>query len=178
MIVGPMYSGKSEELLRRLRRAEIGQYKVAAIKLDIDDRYAEDKVVSHAGSFRDAFLVRNAADITLKTFAYDVVGVDEVQFFTDPDLIDILQGMAQRQVVICSGLDQTFRGEPFGYVPQLLALADRIDKLTAVCHVCGQDATKTQRLVNGRPAPFTGSTIQIGGYDTYEARCRKCWQEG
>lgn len=178
VIVGPMYSGKSEELLRRLRRAEIGGYRVACVKKDIDNRYDEKKVVSHAGSFREAITVSNAADIKLQTVGYSIVGVDEVQFFDDEDFVDTITGMARRQIVICSGLDQTYRGEPFGYVPTLLALADRIDKLAAVCHVCGEDATKTQRLIDGKPAPFTGSTIQIGGYDTYEARCREHWREG
>lgn len=178
MVVGPMYSGKSEELLRRLRRAEIGGYKVAAIKPHIDKRYAEDKVVSHAGSYRDAFIIESVYDIKLKTFPYDVIGVDEVQFYEDEYIVSLLTQMSKNQIVICSGLDQTYRGEPFGHVPELLALADKIDKLTAVCNICGQDATKTQRLVDGKPAPFTGSTIQIGGYNTYEARCKGCWVEG
>jgi len=178
IVVGPMYSGKSEELLRRLRRAEIGGYRVAAIKPNIDNRYSEDRVTSHAGSYREALVAESVYDIKLKTFGYDVIGVDEVQFYDDPYLLEIVPLMAKTQVVVCSGLDQTYRGEPFGFVPQLMALADKVDKLTAICHSCGQEATKTQRLIDGKPAPFTGSTIQIGGYDTYEARCRKCWQEG
>jgi thymidine kinase len=173
-----MYSGKSEELLRRLRRAEIGGYSVTVVKPSVDDRYTTDRVTSHAGSFRDALVVENASDIKLNTIGYSVVGVDEVQFFRSSEIIEILTEMARKQVVIATGLDQTFRGEPFGAVPQLMALADKVDKLTAVCHVCGADATKTQRLVDGKPAPAQGSTIQVGGLDAYEARCRECWRLG
>ena len=173
-----MYSGKSEELLRRLRRAEIAGYSVAVVKPFIDDRYNTDRVTSHAGSYRDAIVVENPYDIKLNTIAYSVVGVDEVQFFPGEEIIRILNEMTRTKVVIATGLDQTFRGEPFGAVPQLMALADKVDKLTAVCHSCGADATKTQRLVDGKPAPAAGSTIQVGGMDAYEARCRDCWRLG
>jgi thymidine kinase len=177
VVVGPMYSGKSEELLRRLRRAEIAGYRVAVIKPDMDHRYNATKVVSHAGSERDAIVVKGVYDVKLQGLGYDVVGIDEVQFYP-PEIVETLNRMTKKQVVIATGLDQDYRGQPFGAVPTLMALADKVDKLTAICHSCGEEATKTQRLVDGKPASFSGPTIQVGGLDSYEARCRKCWEKG
>lgn len=176
VVVGPMYSGKSEELLRRLRRAEIGGNTVVVVKPDIDSRYSKKHVVSHAGTKMPAMILRDSAEIRLQTLGYDVVGIDEIQFFDDVDLVNNLEIMAKRQVIIASGLDMTYRGEPFGQVPTLLAVADSILKLSAVCHSCGKDATMTQRLIDGKPAPATGPTVQVGGLDSYEARCRGCWR--
>jgi thymidine kinase len=169
-----MFSGKSEELLRRLRRAEIAGNKVGVVKPDIDNRYDAFSVVSRAGVSKEAIIARNSSDVKLKGLGYDVLGVDEAQFF-DADIVDILSQMATRQIVIVSALDMTYRREPFGSVPTLLAIADRVDKLTAVCHRCGVEATLTQRLIDGKPAPFDGPTVQVGGIESYEARCRGCF---
>lgn len=186
VICGPMFSGKSEELLRRLRRAEIAGHKVVVVKPTIDHRYSQKEVVSHAGSKMPALVVNEISDLRFETVGYDVVGIDEVQFFDGKNsfssghedfLIETLLTMSKRQLVIVSGLDMTYRGEPFGSMPTLMAVADRVEKLNAVCHSCGQDAMMTQRLVDGKPAPFTGPTIEVGGIETYEARCRNCYQK-
>lgn len=170
-----MFSGKSEELMRRLRRAQIAGKSVVVFKPQFDKRYKHNRVVSHNGTEMDAILVSDVSQLRIDAFGYDVVGIDEVQFLDD--IIEPIMLMAQRgQIVVVSGLDQTYRREPFGEIPTLLALADRIDKLSAVCHACGEDATLTQRLTDGKPAPFAGPTVQVGGLDTYEARCRRCFQ--
>lgn len=174
VVTGPMYSGKSEELMRRLRRAQIGGKTVVLFKPHLDKRYKHNQVVSHAGREMDAVLVSTASTLTVDSLGYDVVGIDEVQFIED--ILEPIKRMAERQTVIVSGLDMTFRREPFGEVPTLLAIADRIDKLTAVCHACGADATLTQRLIDGKPAPFLGPTVQVGGLESYEARCRRCFE--
>lgn len=175
VIVGPMYSGKSEELMRRLRRSTIAGKSVVLFKPQFDRRYKHNQVVSHAGMEMDAILLTDVSQLRVDAFGYDVVGIDEVQFFTD--IWEPIMYMAGRgQTVVVSGLDQTFRREPFGEIPTLLSLADRIDKLSAVCHSCGADATLTQRLIDGKPAPFDGPTVQVGGLESYEARCRKCFQ--
>jgi len=183
VITGPMFSGKTEELMRRLRRAQIAGKSVALFKPHIDTRYKKNKVVTHAGQEMDCQFVEKSADLYLNTLGYDVVGVDEIQFIQydasypwTPS--DTVVRMAERQIVIVSGLDQTFRRHPFDPIPMLLAMADRIDKLTAVCHSCGRDATLTQRLVDGKPAPFSGPTIQVGGLESYEARCKDCFEQG
>lgn len=174
IIVGPMFCGKSDELMRRLRRAQIAGKSVVLFKPYLDKRYKHNRVVSHSGQEMDAQLVSTASTLTVDSLGYDVVGIDEVQFFED--ILDPIKIMtARKQIVIASGLDQTYRREPFGDVPILLALADSIDKLAAVCHSCGSEsATLTQRLINGKPAPFSGPTVQVGGLEAYEARCRQC----
>lgn len=176
VVTGPMYSGKSEELMRRLRRAQIGGKSVALFKPHLDKRYKHNRVVSHAGREMDAVLVSIASTLPVDALGYDVIGIDEVQFIDDA--LDPIRHMADRQTVIVSGLDMTFRREPFGIVPILMAIADRVDKLAAVCHSCGADATLTQRLIDGRPAPFDGPTVQVGGLESYEARCRRCFEAG
>lgn len=172
VICGCMFSGKSEELMRRARRAQIAGKKVVLAKLAVDTRYDKDAVASHNGNKWDAIIVETAADLRIKALGYDVVGIDEAQFFAEEDLAS-LRAMAERQVVIISGLDMTYRGEPFGIMPFLMAIADRVDKLDAICHTCGELATMTQRLIDGKPAPFNGPTVQIGGLETYEARCKR-----
>jgi thymidine kinase len=178
VICGPMFSGKSEELIRRLRRAEIAGQRVLIVKPRIDDRYDVSHVVSHAGAKMRAVAVENAADALGRSEQYDVIGVDEAQFFDDAivDAVRVLVARGKRVVV--AGLDRDFRGEPFGAMPLLLCLAEFADKLQAVCHMCGGPATRTQRLVDGRPAPFDGATIQIGALDSYEARCGGCYRAG
>lgn len=176
VITGPMFSGKSEELMRRLRRAQIAGYNVGLFKPLIDSRYKKDKVVSHNGTEMKAHLVEGN-DLPVNTIGFDFVGIDEVQFLDN--VVESVQHMTHRgQIVIVSGLDMTYRAEPFGTMPILLAIAERVDKLTAVCHSCGADATRTQRLVDGKPASFAGPTVQVGGIESYEARCVRCFETG
>ena len=178
VVCGPMFSGKSEELIRRLRRAEIAGQRALIVKPLIDDRYDVGHVVSHAGAKMRAVTASSGADVRRLAAGYDAIGIDEVQFFDDSvvDAIDALVSDGAR--VVAAGLAQDFRGLPFGAMPTLLCVAEFVDKLEAVCHRCGGAATMTQRLVDGRPAPFGGETIQVGALDSYEARCRACFQPG
>jgi thymidine kinase len=174
VICGPMFSGKSEELIRRLRRGEIAGQRALIVKPQIDDRYDIGHVVSHAGAKMRAVTVPRAEDIAGLAEAYAVVGIDEVQFF-EAEIVVAIDALVERgRRVIAAGLDQDFRGLPFGAMPELLCRAELIDKLQAVCHRCGGPATMTQRLVDGRPAPADAPTIVVGALDAYEARCRTC----
>jgi thymidine kinase len=175
VIVGSMFSGKSEELIRRVKRAVIARRAVQVFKPAIDDRYGIEVVRSHDGDSFQARPVRSSDEIlTLVLPETTVVGVDEVQFF-DPDVVQVVRELvASGRRVICAGLDLDFRGEPFGPVPVLLALAERVDKLEAICVVCGEPATRTQRIVNGVPAFYDDPIIVIGAQEAYEARCRTC----
>jgi thymidine kinase len=173
-----MFSGKSEEMIRRLRRAEIAGQRVVIFKPRIDDRYAVADVVSHAGIRMRAVAVDSVGEITRRAAGFDVVGIDEVQFFDGAVVDAVLQLADGGARVIVAGLDQDFRRLPFGPMPELLAHAEFVDKLQAVCHRCGGPATTTQRLVNGYPAPYDGETIVVGAADSYEARCRDCHQSG
>ena len=178
VVCGPMFSGKSEELIRRLRRAEIAGQRALIVKPRIDDRYDIGHVVSHAGAKMRAVAVTAPHDIPGLAENYDVVGIDEVQFF-DSSIIAVALSLAESGTrVVVSGLDQDFRRLPFGPMPELLAHAEFVDKLQAVCHRCGGTATTTQRLVDGRPAPYSGETIVVGALDSYEARCRDCHEAG
>jgi len=174
VIVGPMYSGKSEELIRRIRRAQIAKQKIQVFKPAIDDRYSVDEVVSHNGEKIEAQRIVNSDDI----YEYlnddtEVVGIDEVQFI-DEGVIDICRELADGGLrVIAAGLDMDFRGEPFGCAPSIMAIAEFVDKLTAVCVKCGSPANRTQRLINGQPANYYEPTILVGAKESYEARCRK-----
>ena len=175
VIVGSMFSGKSEELIRRVKRAVIARRTVQVFKPSIDDRYGALVVRSHDGDSFVARPVRRSEEIlALLTPETTVVGIDEVQFF-DPGVIQVVRSLvADGRRVICAGLDLDFRGEPFGPVPTLLALAERVDKLEAICVVCGEAATRTQRIVNGVPAFYDEPIIVIGAKEAYEARCRSC----
>ena len=174
VVCGPMFSGKSEEMIRRLRRAEIAGRRVVIFKPRIDDRYDVADVVSHAGVRMRGVAVGSVAELAARAAGYEVVGVDEVQFF-EPSIVETALSLAERGVrVVAAGLDQDFRREPFGPIPLLLAHAEFVDKLQAVCHRCGGPATTTQRLVDGRPAPYSGDTVVIGAAEQYEARCRGC----
>ncbi|MDD3223444.1 MAG: thymidine kinase [Clostridium sp.] len=175
VIVGPMYSGKSEELIRRIRRAKIARQKVQVFKPDIDIRYSRDDVVSHRGEKEDAIPIKTSEDIlTLLDADTDVVAVDEVQFL-DENIVKVLNEIADdNKRVICAGLDMDFRGEPFGCVPKLMAIAEMVDKIQAICMVCGNPATRTQRLINGKPANYNDKIVLVGAKESYEARCRKC----
>lgn len=174
VICGSMFSGKTEELIRRLVRARIAKQKVQVFKPEIDMRYSAAKVTSHTGADFDAVPVDQAADI-LKRVAADttVVGIDEAQFM-DAELVEVVQTLADRGVrVVVAGLDTDFRGEPFGSMPVLMARAERVDKLHAICMVCGSEASRTQRLVNGKPARYDEPIVIVGAAELYEARCRE-----
>lgn len=174
VIAGGMFSGKSEELVRRLRRAAIARQKVQVFKPVIDNRYSVEKVTSHAGTAFDALPIQRAAEI-LTHLEPDttVVGIDEAQFFDDA-IVDICDQLAGRGLrVIVAGLDTDFRAEPFGCMPTLMAKAERVDKLQAICMVCGEPACRTQRLVNGAPAHYHDPVVIVGASEMYEARCRQ-----
>ncbi len=179
VICGPMFSGKSEEMLRRLRRAEIAGQRVVLFKPRIDDRYDQSDVVSHAGARMRGVPVANVPELMARaTQGFQVVGIDEVQFFS-ADVVEAALELADSGVrVLAAGLDQDFRRRPFGPMPDLLAQAEFVDKLQAVCHRCGGPATTTQRLVDGEPAPYSGATIVVGAREQYEARCRGCHEAG
>ena len=175
VICGSMFSGKSEELIRRVRRVEIAKKKVQVFKPAIDNRYEFQYIYSHNGSKVKAINIDDP-NIILELLDNDteVVAIDECQFFNH-DIIKISQKLADMgKRVIIAGLDQDFRGEPFGPMPKLLAIAEYIDKLQAICMVCGKSASRTQRLVNGVPAKYSDPTILVGAKESYEARCRKC----
>ncbi len=174
VITGPMFAGKSEELLRRIRTLKYANKNIVCFKPSIDDRYSETSIASHAGGRYKAFPVKNAKDIpSLVPENTDVICIDEVQFF-GTELIPILDYYANKGVrVIVAGLDLDFRGEPFGIMPTLLAKAEFVTKLTAACKICGEAATRTQRIINGKPAYYEDPVIVVGAAECYEARCRK-----
>lgn len=174
-IVGPMYSGKSEELIRRLKRAKIAKQEVIVFKPCIDNRFSKEDVVSHSGISIKAVAINHLEEIfSYITDETQVVGIDEVQFF-DNKIVDIAIELADRGMrVIAAGLDMDFRAEPFGPVPQLLARSEFVDKLQAVCVKCGAPATRTQRLIDGIAAKYDDPIILVGASESYEARCRKC----
>lgn len=173
VICGSMFSGKTDELIRRLVRATIAKQKVQVFKPVIDIRYAVEKVASHTGSTFDAMPIENSADIRTKLEKdVTVVGIDEAQFF-DVEVVKVAQELAARGIrVIVAGLDMDFRGEPFGSMPQLMAEAEDVTKLHAICMVCGGNASRTQRLVNGKPARYNEPIVIVGASELYEARCR------
>ncbi|WP_017471056.1 thymidine kinase [Amphibacillus jilinensis] len=177
LICGSMFSGKSEELIRRVRRATYGHLSVRVFKPAIDDRYHEESVVSHNGNSILARPVTCAAEIIEQMNSdIDVVGIDEVQFF-DEAIVDIIGQLAdQGHRVIVAGLDTDFRGEPFGIMPQLMALSESVTKLNAICTKCGSPASRTQRLIDGQPASYHDPVILVGASESYEPRCRHCHQ--
>ena len=178
VVTGSMFSGKTEELLRRLRRAEIAGQEVAVVKPAVDDRYGEATVGSHIGRQWEASVVPNEGDgvweIREELDEQDVVAIDEANFFS-AELVPVCQRLADdgRRVVV-SGIDQTYRGDPFEPLPQLMAVAEYVDKLRAICAACGEPATRNQRLVDGEPAHADDPTIVVGAEESYEARCRNC----
>jgi thymidine kinase len=174
VITGSMFSGKTEELIRRLRRARIARQSVQVFKPLIDNRYSIEKVKSHAGSEFEATPVARAAEmLPLLKPETTVVALDEAQFF-EPGVVETVRTLAARGLrVIIAGLDQDFRGEPFGAMPQLIALAEHVDKLHAICAVCGGEASRTQRLINGEPAQYDDPVVVVGASELYEARCRE-----
>ena len=168
VVCGPMFSGKSEELIRRVRRSQIAKLKVQIFKHGIDDRYHATRVVSHSAQSVEATPVKEPIEILQKLLdSTRVVAIDEVQFF-DNTIIDVVNKLARRGIrVICAGLDQDYKGKPFGPMAELLAIADNVDKIHAVCTVCGGPASKTYRK-----NPKNSDTVLVGETDLYEARCR------
>ena len=175
VITGPMFAGKTEELLRRIKRLEYAKKNIILFKPSIDNRYAEDNVISHNKNKARSINISESSDI-LKYVnkSTDVVAIDEVQFL-DEAVIAVIDFLAENGIrVMVSGLDMDFRGEPFSMMPTLLSMAEKVDKLTAVCLICGEPATRTQRIIDGKPARYYDPIVLIGAEENYEARCRKC----
>jgi len=167
-----MFSGKSEELIRRIRRAEIARRRVAVFKHALDDRYCAEKVMSHTARGAQAQPLQGSRGLSEWTKTdFDLVAIDEAQFFDD-GVVDVCRELAARTRVVVAGLDLDARGEPFGPMPALLALADKVVKLTAVCMRCGDDATRSFQTA---ASDDLTETIKVGAAETYEARCRACW---
>ncbi|MFD1036872.1 thymidine kinase [Virgibacillus byunsanensis] len=173
VICGSMFSGKSEELIRRVRRATFGNLSVRVFKPAIDDRYAEDSVVSHNGTTTLARPVKNSKEILEHIDDdLDIIGIDEVQFF-DENIVAVADELANKGIrVVIAGLDTDFRGEPFGPMPKLMALSESVTKLNAICPICAAPASRTQRLINGKPASYDDPVILVGASESYEPRCR------
>ena len=172
-ITGSMFRGKSEELIRRLRRGVYAKQKVIVFKPAIDDRYHKEKVVSHDGNEIEAINISTSREILNQDLDdVDVIGIDEVQFF-DGEIVNIVEQLAKNgHRVVVAGLDMDFRGEPFEPMPKLLAVSEQVTKLQAVCAVCGSPSSRTQRLINGEPAKIDDPIILVGANESYEPRCR------
>lgn len=175
VVCGSMFSGKSEELIRRVKRARIAKQRVIVLKHSIDDRFSAREVVSHDGDKLESIPIASSSDVMAAVpLGTQVVAIDEAQFF-DEGLVEVCDALAENGVrVIVAGLDTNFRGEPFGPMPRLLSLAEEVTKLNAICMKCGAPASRTQRLVNGRPAKYDDPVVMIGASESYEARCRRC----
>jgi thymidine kinase len=176
VVAGVMFSGKTEELLRRVRRATIARKRVQVFKSHLDDRYAGLWAVSsHDKRTFEATPVDSSSQIMLRLDPMaQVVVIDEAQFL-DAGVVQVATALAERgRRVICAGTDTDFRGEPFGAMPQLMAVAEVVDKLHAICVLCGSPASRNQRLIDGKPAPYDSPVIMVGAADSYEARCRAC----
>ncbi|MFA6801001.1 MAG: thymidine kinase [Acholeplasmataceae bacterium] len=173
VVCGPMFAGKTEELIRRIKRLEYAKQNVLVFKPSIDDRYEKGEIVSHNLSKKPSIII----DKSIEILSYvksdtDAVVIDEVQFF-DNDIVDLLESLADKGIrVIVGGLDRNFRGEPFGPMPELLARAEFVTKLTAICVKSGLPATRTQRIINGKPANYSDPTILVGANESYEPRSR------
>ena len=177
VICGSMFAGKTEELIRRINRIHYAKKEIIVFKPVIDNRYDQNKVVSHSQRKVDSIPVSSSSEILshIKELPY-AVAIDEAQFF-DEGLIDIVERLANSGVrVIIAGLDMTFKGEPFGIMPELLCRAEYVTKLQAICQVCGAPATRTQRIIDGRPADYDDPIILVSASEKYEARCRHCHQ--
>jgi thymidine kinase len=176
VIAGVMFSGKSEELIRRVRRSLIAKKRVQVFKSHLDDRYSGVYAVgSHDGRTIEAVPVDSTSQIALRLDPLaQVVAIDEVQFL-DPAIVGLANSLANRgRRVILAGTDTDFRGEPFGPMPQLMCVAEVVDKLHAICVLCGAPATRNQRLIDGKPARCDSPQVMVGGAEAYEARCRNC----
>jgi thymidine kinase len=170
VITGSMFSGKTEELIRRLRRAMLARQRVQAFKPRVDDRYDAERIVSHGALALDAVPVATSASLVARIEpSTHVVGIDEAQFF-DIGIVDAVDQLADRGVrVVLAGLDQDWAGRPFPPMPELMAIAEEVTKVRAVCAVCGEAASRSQRIVDA------SSTVLVGGAECYEARCRRCF---
>ncbi|MFK5884163.1 MAG: thymidine kinase [Candidatus Izemoplasma sp.] len=175
VVCGPMFAGKTEELLRRVKRLEYAKKNIVVFKPSMDDRYSDSEVVSHNNNRTKSVSIAKAKQILdFVDSETDVVAIDEVQFL-DAEAVAIIEYLASRGVrVIVSGLDKDFRGEPFSFMPKLLAIAEYVTKLTAICVKCGAPATRTQRIVNEKPAKYLDPIVMVGASESYEARCRSC----
>lgn len=177
VISGPMFAGKTEELIRRVKRMEYAKKNYMIFKPAIDTRYSKNEVVSHNKKTLNAISISHGSDIKrhLKDDTQAIV-IDEVQFFDESLLKYVMDFADNGYRVICAGLDTDFRGEPFGVVGPLMAVSESVTKLTAICCVCGEEATRTQRIIDGKPAFYDDPIILVGANDSYEARCRCCHQ--
>lgn len=175
VITGPMFAGKTEELIRRVKRLEYAKQNIIVFKPSMDDRYASNEVVSHNNNRTKSINISKAKDMMDYIEEHtEVVAIDEVQFL-DEDAVEICEYLADHGIrVIVSGLDRDFRGEPFSFMPKLLALAEEVTKLSAICVKCHTPATRTQRIINNLPAHYEDPIIFVGAQDSYEARCRHC----
>jgi len=175
VICGSMFSGKTEELIRRVRRAIIAKQQVQVFKPTIDDRYHARQVTSHTGAGLEAEPVSSSRQILIQLRPeVTVIAIDEVQFF-DEGVSEVCRRLADGgKRVICAGLDTDFRGAPFGPMPVLMATAELVDKLHAICVMCGEEASRTQRLIDGKPAAYDDPVVLVGAAEVYEARCRQC----
>ena len=175
VICGSMFSGKSEELIRRVRQATYGNLSVRVFKPAIDDRFSNDSVVSHNGSATIAYPIKAAMEILEHLEAkedLDIVAIDEAQFF-DKKIVAVVNELANQGIrVILAGLDTDFRGEPFGSMPELMTLSEAVTKLNAICPICSSPASRTQRLIDGKPASYDDPIILVGASESYEPRCR------
>lgn len=177
VVCGPMFAGKSEELIRRVRRLGYAKKNYIVFKPAIDNRYSDSEVVSHDKRSLKSISINNSKEVSKYiNDTLDAVIFDEVQFL-DEGIIEAIEDLANKGLrVICGGLDMDFKGEPFKIISELLARAEKIDKLTAICVCCGEPATRSQRLVNGEPASIHDDVILVGSTESYEPRCRKCHQ--
>ena len=175
VICGCMFAGKTEELIRRINVLSYARKNILVFKPKLDDRYSTTEIASHAGSKVPCIVISEAKEILNHVnYDTDVVAIDEVQFF-DEDVVDICEYLADSGLrVMVAGLDKDFRGEPFGVLPDLLTRAEFVTKLTAVCAKCGAPATRTQRIINGKPASFNDPIVLVGAKEAYEPRCRHC----
>ena len=175
-ICGSMFSGKSEELLRRVKRGVIAKQNVLLFKPFIDNRYEENKVSTHNGNTFESVNIDKSEEIYdyIKDKKYDIIGIDEVQFF-DENIVEVINNLADDGVrVIVAGLDMDFKAEPFYPMPKIMAISEMVTKLHAVCNKCGKEASRSQRLINGEPAKYDDPIVVIGASESYEARCRHC----
>lgn len=174
-ISGCMFAGKTEELIRRIKVLEFAKKEIVVFKPKIDNRYSDTKVASHAGSQVESIVIEDAREIVKHIHpTTQVVAIDEVQFFDDY-ICEVCNALADRGIrVMVAGLDTDFRGEPFGPMPKLITQAEFVTKLAAACNKCGNPATRTQRIINGKPASYNDPVIMVGASESYEARCRHC----
>ena len=175
-ICGSMFSGKSEELLRRIKRGVIAKQKVLLFKPSIDNRYEENMVSTHNGNSYESVNIDKAEQIYdyIIDKKYDIIGIDEVQFF-DEKIVEVINKLADDGIrVIVAGLDMDFKAEPFHPMPEIMAVSEMVTKLHAVCNKCGKEASRSQRLIDGEPARYDNPIVVIGASESYEARCRHC----